>query len=175
MNLRYELYILKYGSEEAAKARMAEEARQDAINEAENNRRNRAIWDSEAEAMRMEQTASAAKLEAVTVTTPAPAAQIDETDHDEKLAKLFDPKPVEALEKMFPAEGRWAGWAEKAKANGLINARISRGMFNPYKAGVWFVNKGAEGWDDARLCRALANNLPARSHAEAHLLTGGID
>lgn len=91
------------------------------------------------------------------------------------LAALFDSKPVKALEKMFPAGGRWAGWAEKAAANGLIDARISRGMFNPYKAGVWFVNKGAEGWDDARLYRTLKNNLPARSRHEAHLFGGDLD
>lgn len=32
----------------------------------------------------------------------APAAD----DHDKKLAALFDPLPVEALEKMFPANNR---------------------------------------------------------------------
>lgn len=96
-------------------------------------------------------------------------------DHDETLAALFDPVPVEALEKMFPADGKWKSWAEKAKANGLIIARVKTAMFNPYKAGMWFVSKGAEGWDIARLCRTLANNLPARSRDDAHLLTGGIN
>ena len=96
-------------------------------------------------------------------------------DHDETLAALFEPIPVEALEKMFPAGGMWKSWAEKAASNGLKKARQKRGMFNPYKAGVWFIRKGAQGWDDARLNRTLANNLPARSHDDAHLLTGGIE
>lgn len=96
-------------------------------------------------------------------------------DHDETLTELFDPVPVEALEKMFPANGKWRAWAEKAKANGLINARVRTAMFNPYKAGVWFVNKGAEGWDTARLYRKLKDNLPARSRDAEYLLTNGID
>lgn len=94
-------------------------------------------------------------------------------DHDKILAALFDPVPVESLEKMFPAMGKWRAWADKANANGLkAAAKEQRGTFNPYKAGVWFVSKGVEGWDNARLNRTLANNLPARSHDDAHLLTG---
>jgi len=71
----------------------------------------------------------------------APAAD----DHDKTLAALFDSVPVEALEKMFPASGKWKSWAEKAASNGLKIARTERARFNPYKAGVWFVRKGAEG------------------------------
>lgn len=108
----------------------------------------------------------------------APAAKVEATttDDDTKiLAALFDPVPVEALEKMFPAKGKWKSWADKAKANGLIAARVKTAMFNPYKAGEWFVLKGAEGWDIARLNRTLANNLPTRSLDDKCLLTGGID
>lgn len=105
----------------------------------------------------------------------APAA----ADHNETLAALFDPVPVEALAKMFQTDkeestAQWKIWTEKAKANGLIGARVHR-KFNPYKAGNWFVNNGAEGWDTARLYRTLARNLPARSLGDAHLLTDGID
>ena len=96
-------------------------------------------------------------------------------DHDKTLAALFDPVPVEELEKMFPAGGKWKLWAEKAASNGLKNARTNRAKFNPYIAGKWFVSNGAEGWDTARRNRVLANNLPARSRDDAHLLTGGID
>lgn len=102
-------------------------------------------------------------------------AHADDDDYDQKLAALFDPMPVEALEKMFPATGKWKSWAEKARDNKLKNARETTARFNPYKAGVWFVNKGMEGWDIARLYRTLANNLPARSRDDAHLLTAGID
>lgn len=128
--------------------------------------------------------APAAMVETLPDTSPsgddveeqAPAADDYDYDHEETLAALFDPMPVEALAKMFMTDlAQWKKWQEKAKANGLIDARISRGMFNPYKAGVWFVRKGAEGWDDARLRRVLVNNLPARFRDEAHLLTGGID
>lgn len=104
----------------------------------------------------------------------APAAQV-ETDNAETLSALFDPVPVEALEKMFPAGGQWRGWADKASSNGLAAARPERAKFNPYKAAVWFVNRGAEGWDLSRCYRVLANNLPARSRDEKHLLTGGME
>lgn len=96
-------------------------------------------------------------------------------DHGETLAALFDPLPVEALEKMFPANGKWKSWAERAKRNGLIDARVKTAMFNPYRAGMWFVYKGAKEYDIARLYRTLANNLPARSLDDKHLLTGGIN
>ncbi len=125
----------------------------------------------------------APKVVAQPVTSPsgddmeeqAPAAD----DHDEILAALFDPMPVEALAKMFPTDNdattaQWRKWADKAKANGLIDARENR-KFNPYKAGKWFVSKGARGWDTVRLYRTLAKNLPPRSRDDAHLLTGWID
>ncbi|SEG15229.1 hypothetical protein [Nitrosomonas ureae] len=96
-------------------------------------------------------------------------------DIEEQLAILFDPVPVEALEKMFPANDKWKYWADKAKITGLICARKTRAKFNPYQAGMWFIRKGMEGWDEARLYRTLANNLPARSRASKHLLTGDID
>ena len=92
-----------------------------------------------------------------------------------KYDELFDPVPVEALEKMFPANGEWAKWADKAKVTGLIDARQGRAKFNPYIAGNWFVAKGHEGWDTARLRRTLANNLPTRSLDYAYLLTGKLD
>jgi hypothetical protein len=96
-------------------------------------------------------------------------------DFDKTLAALFDPVPKETLEKMFPANGKWTSWADHAKANGLIDARQGRRMFNPYRAGLWFVNKGNDGWDLAHLDRVLAKNLPARSKDEAYLLTGKLD
>lgn len=105
-------------------------------------------------------------------TVTAPPVPPVEITTDEILAALFDPVPVQALEKMFPAEGAWKTWAEKARSNKLIDARVSRGKFNPYKAGLWLVRKGAQGWDDARLYRVLANNLPARSLDDKCLLTG---
>ncbi len=118
------------------------------------------------------------KVEAAPVTSLSGDEQtspVDDADHTEKLAALFEPVPMEALEKMFPASGKWKNWVEKAKANRLIVARVGTAKFNPYRAGLWFVQKGAEGWDNARLYRTLANNLPARSLDSVHLLTGGID
>lgn len=115
---------------------------------------------------------------AAPVTSPSDDEQTnptDDADHTETLAALFEPVPVEALEKMFPASGKWKNWAEKAKSNGLIVARVGTAKFNPYKAGTWFVQKGWDGWDNARLYRTLASNLPARSRDDAHLLTGDIE
>lgn len=117
---------------------------------------------------------------AQTGTTPALAkvgdgdTVTDEEDTD--LAQLFDPVPVTALEKMFPSEGKWAGWAEHASRHPELKAaRQGRAMFNPYLAGIWFARKGRSGWDLARCRRALANNLPDRSLDDKHRLTGGLE
>ena len=119
----------------------------------------------------VEQSAPAAKVEAETVTTLG-----DTAAYDEKLAALFDPVTKEALEKTFPANGQWKIWAERAARNGLRDAaKEGRSMFNPYKAAVWFVNQGIDGWDLARCLRAVVKILPARSRNEKFLLTGDID
>ena len=110
----------------------------------------------------------------VETATPEHAVSSD-ADANEILAALFDPVPVAALEKMFPATGAWENWAERAARNGLSVARESRGVFNPFKAAVWFMTKNMPGWDWARCRRTLANNLPARTQDKAHLLTGELD
>jgi hypothetical protein len=102
-------------------------------------------------------------------------ANLDEEDHDELFASLFDSVTAEALEEMFPAKGKWKGWADHALENGLAAARTSRAMFNPYKACIWFLRKGIEGWDWAHALRRLANNLPLRSRDKKYLLTGDLD
>jgi len=97
-------------------------------------------------------------------------------DADAELAALFDPVPVAALEKMFPADGTWADWCERAsRYPGLLRARVQRGRFNPYLAGMWFLNRGADGWDQARILRKLADNLPARSRDKRAMLSGDMD
>ena len=119
----------------------------------------------------VEQSAPAAKVEAETVTTLG-----DTAAYDEKLAALFDPVTKEALEKTFPANGQWKIWAERAARNGLRDAaKEGRSMFNPYKAAVWFVNQGIDGWDLDRCLRTVVKILPARSRNEKFLLTGDID
>jgi hypothetical protein len=117
---------------------------------------------------------------ASTETKPVPAkvgagdTATDEEDTD--LARLFDPVPVTALEKMFPSEGKWAGWAEHASRHPELKAaRQGRAMFNPYLAGIWFARKGRSGWDLARCRRTLANNLPDRSLDDKHRLTGELE
>jgi len=104
------------------------------------------------------------------------------SDSDEKLASLFDGVTVECLAKMFPtdkdesiATKKWKNWQNNAKENDLIEARQGRGIFNPYKAGIWFLKKKIQGWDTARLHRTLAKNLPVRSRDEKHLLTGELN
>jgi hypothetical protein len=94
-----------------------------------------------------------------------------EVDAAASLSALFDQVTVESLEKMFPADGKWKNWAERAHRNGLKAARVGRGAFNPYLAAMWFLDQGIEGWDAARCNRKLAENLPARSSDEAHVLT----
>jgi hypothetical protein len=90
-----------------------------------------------------------------------------------KLAALFDPVKTEQLEAMFPADGKWAGYAEHASRNGLKKcAKVGRGLFNPYLAAEWWIKKGPKGWDWGHCSRKLANNLPPRSLDSKHLITG---
>ncbi|HRE18382.1 MAG TPA: hypothetical protein PLW86_15160, partial [Rhodocyclaceae bacterium] len=98
-----------------------------------------------------------------------------EADADAEIAKLFNPVKVATLEAMFPDGGKWAGYAERAKRNGLHAARVKRSLFNPYIAAVWWVAQGQSGWKWERCLRVLAKNLPARSHEFKHLLTGEFD
>mgnify|MGYP001766867989 CR=1 FL=1 len=96
--------------------------------------------------------------------------------HDAELAALFDPVRVATLESLFPDGERWAKYAERAIRNGLENARVGRGIFNPYRAARWWLEKQAPaGWKWERCARVLANNLPARSRDCGHLLTGDYD
>lgn len=92
-------------------------------------------------------------------------------NYDDTLAALFDPVTVMALEKMFPAKEKWKEWAERAARNKLKAARTGRAAFNPYLASIFFLNQGISGWDRARCNRVLANNLPARSRNDRHMLT----
>jgi hypothetical protein len=100
---------------------------------------------------------------------------VEKFDSDEELTALFDSVSKEVLEKMFPAKGKWKNWAERASRNGLINARIERAKFNPYKAAMWLLHKGESGYDLAHCNRILARNLPVRSRDEAHMITGELD
>lgn len=91
------------------------------------------------------------------------------------VSRLFDPVTKEALEKMFPANGQWKNWAERASRNGLDGAREARATFNPFKAALWFLEQGEPNWDLAKCKRVLAKNLPMRSQHEAYLLIGDLD
>lgn len=94
---------------------------------------------------------------------------------DNTLSELFDPVTIASLEKMFPANGQWSQWAERAARNGLKESREDRALFNPYRAALWFLQQGESGWNLARCNRVLANNLPARSRHEGSMLTGDLN
>lgn len=97
-------------------------------------------------------------------------------DDVEGLAALFDPVRVATLEALFPDGGKWEKYAERAARNGLIAARVERGIFNPYRAARWWLDTQAPpGWKWERCARVLANNLPSRSRDCRHLLTGDYD
>lgn len=98
------------------------------------------------------------------------------SNEGDDIADLFEPVRVAALEKMFPANGQWTRWAERAKRNGLHSARANRGAFNPYNAARWFLDQGAPGWDWDKCCRVLLKNAPPNKREEIELaLTGKID
>jgi len=99
---------------------------------------------------------------------------MDREKSDDPLDDLFDPVTHTSLEKMFPSNGKWEAWAERANRNGLKAARSGRGLFNPYKAALWFLKRGVADWDLARCNRVLVNNLPPRSIDRKYLLTGDL-
>ena len=104
---------------------------------------------------------------------PEDAAPTD--NHEAVLAALFDPVKHPQLEKMFPDGGKWADHVERAARNGLGGAKTGRGVFNPYLAARWWIDKGPAGWDWSRCAKVLAKNLPARSIDSKYLLTGDYD
>lgn len=103
---------------------------------------------------------------------PAPVAA--PADNDAELAALFDPVKTAQLESMFPSNGNWKKWAERADRNGLKDAaKDGRAMFNPYRAAIWWLAaQGPKDWKSERCFRVLANNLPKRSIDSKHRLTG---
>lgn len=120
--------------------------------------------------------ASALPDEARSISSRAMAAATDasgEASAAADPAALFDPVGSAQLEKMFPDNGRWASYTERAARNGLKDAAKSgRGKFNPYRAANWWLStQNPNGWDWARCRRALANNLPHRSVDSAAMLS----
>lgn len=107
--------------------------------------------------------------------TAQDTSAVDMSGATDALARLFDPVTSAALEKMFPAAGKWTKWVERAARNGLKDSREGRGAFNPYLAALWFLGQGESGWDLARCHRVLASNLPARSRRDEYKLTGLLD
>ncbi len=106
------------------------------------------------------------------VTVAQAAADAAKAENED--AALFDPVTSAALEKMFPADGKWAQWHAKAKERGLDIARDGVGKYNPYRAATWWLDKQApQGWDIARCRRTLAKNFPARSRGLESQFTGG--
>lgn len=103
------------------------------------------------------------------------------TNCDAELAGLFDSVKVAQLKTMFPdkdkaGRSKWEGWVERADRNGLkAAAKEGRALFNPFRAAIWWLGRGPEGWTLARCYRVLANNLPPRSTDSKHLLTGNYD
>lgn len=107
--------------------------------------------------------------------TPIGVSEPDLSNATDLLARLFDPVTPAVLERMFPAGDNWREWAERAARNGLKEARQGRGLFNPYRAALWFLGQNQPSWDLARCHRILARNLPPRSQSEDYKLTGLLD
>ncbi len=111
---------------------------------------------------------------------PLTIALIRQTVHDE-IASWFDGVGYEQLASMFkessdPKENErvWKSYAAEASKNGLREAaKVKRSKFNPYKAGLWWLDrKRPTDWTQAKMDRTLANNLPARSLEHKPKLTG---
>lgn len=101
--------------------------------------------------------------------------QQQQASNEHELAALFDPVHYSTLEAMFPTDGKWRRFSERADRNGLIIARVGRAKFNPMLAALWWHEKQSPGWALERVYRKLALNLPARSKGNEHLFTGDYD
>ncbi len=116
--------------------------------------------------------------------TEAKAAPVSATPTeqsvDEDIASLFDGVGKQQLAAMFNAKqdttndlDLWTGYIQQANKNELKNARTSHGKYNPYKAGLWWLDKKKpKGWTLERLNKRLAKNLPERSKGNESRLTG---
>lgn len=123
------------------------------------------------------QTGDDAKITDIAPSAVLMPVQRNSESDESDLHALFDGVRYEALNKMFSGAGDWKGFAERAARNGLAKAaRTDRGLFNPMRAALWWLDsKNPPQWDMARVYRTLANNLPARSSHLKHLLTGSYD
>ena len=120
------------------------------------------------------QTQTEAKAEPLLVT-------LTEQLVDDEIASWFDGVSYQQLAGLFkehvdPTQNEevWRSYANEARNNGLKAAKVSRGKFNPYIAGHWWLDRKnpTGGWTPARVNRTLANNLPARSLEHKPRLTG---
>jgi hypothetical protein len=99
---------------------------------------------------------------------------------EEELSSLFNGVSKQQLAAMFnvnqdttDALNLWSGYIRQANKNDLKKARISHGKYNPYKAGIWWLDKKKpKGWTLEKLNIRLAKNLPERSKGMESRLTG---
>lgn len=89
----------------------------------------------------------------------------NESEQDVRFANAFTPVKYEALEAMFPSDGKWKEWTTRAGRNGLAKARRKgSGLFNPYLAAEWWLeNKNPPGWKRERCLKVLFANYPAET------------
>lgn len=108
------------------------------------------------------------------------SATLTEQLKDDELASLFDGVAKEQLAALFKVNVKdeddlklWSMYLREANKNKLKNARVSRGRYNPYKAGHWWLNtKKPIGWTPEKLNKKLAKSLPERSKGNESRLTG---
>jgi hypothetical protein len=114
-----------------------------------------------------------------TKAAPVPVA-LTKQSVDDEIASLFDGVPKQQLAAMFNVTqdatndlDLWTGYIQQANKNELENARTEFGKYNPYKAGLWWLDKKKpKGWTLERLNKRLAKNLPERSKGSESRLTG---
>lgn len=87
---------------------------------------------------------------------------ISENEYQKKFCDLYDPLPKKAILLIFPTFEQDLNRAiDRASRNGLGEARIGRGKFNPVKIASWLIQRGFITQHQADIL--LKKALPARS------------
>jgi len=123
----------------------------------------------------------AAQIESELHEEQRPAETPSEGENFSRHAALFDPLDTKGLAAMFYHVGdfeTWKTFISHANRNGLAEARVNLGRYNPAIVADWLIKhppRKGQGLSTEHARRVLANNLPERSQHWKSQITGELD